>query len=140
MATRTRKEMIDQIAHDTGQPRTTVRALVQQLLNEVIHDLGQGNRLELRNFGVFEIKQQRSRIGHNPKTGEKVEVPPRPTVKFKPGRHMCQVLESADAREGYTNVAGSTSTVYVLQLIDVSPLPEHGIKTPEIHEDTDDVK
>jgi integration host factor subunit beta len=96
MATRTKKEMIDQIAHDTGQPQTTVKALVQQLLNEVIHDLGQGNRLELRNFGVFEINQRRYRMGHNPKTGEKVEVPPRPTVKFKPGRRLCQALEAAD--------------------------------------------
>ena len=100
MATRTKKELIDHIAEATGQSRTTVRAVVQQLLSEVIHELGQGNRLELRNFGVFEIKQWRYRTGHNPKTGEKVEVPPRRTVKFKPGRRMCQALGSADAREG----------------------------------------
>ena len=99
MATRTKKEMIDQIAHATGKPQTTVRAVVQQLLSEVSDELGRGNRLELRNFGVFEIKQRRYRTGHNPKTGEKVEVPPRPKVKFKPGRRMRQALEAADQQD-----------------------------------------
>ena len=92
MATVTKKELIDQIAEATGQKRVVVKNIVQTFLNSIIVELGKGNRLEFRDFGVFEVKQRRARMAQNPKTLEPVEVPPKRTVKFKVGRLMKQTL------------------------------------------------
>ena len=92
MATITKKELIDRIADGTGHRRVQVKKVVQQFLDEIINELGQGNRLEFRDFGVFEVKQRRARMAQNPKTLEPVEVPPKRTVKFKVGRLMKQRL------------------------------------------------
>lgn len=92
MATVTKKELIDQIADATGQKRVIVKQVAQSFLDAIIVELGKGNRLEFRDFGVFEVKQRRARMAQNPKTLEPVEVPPKRTVKFKAGRLMKQTL------------------------------------------------
>lgn len=92
MATVTKKELIDQIADATGQKRVVVKSIVQTFLNNIVVELGKGNRLEFRDFGVFEVKQRRARKAQNPKTLEEVWVPPKRTVKFKVGRLMKQTL------------------------------------------------
>ena len=92
MATITKKELIDRIADATGETRVTVKKTVQSFLDNVIVELGKGNRLEFRDFGVFEIKHRAARMAQNPKTLEPVEVPPKRTVKFKAGRMMQQVM------------------------------------------------
>jgi len=92
MATVTKKELIDRIAEATGETRVTVKKTVQSFLDNVIVELGKGNRLEFRDFGVFEIKHRAARMAQNPKTLEPVKVPPKRTVKFKAGRMMQQVL------------------------------------------------
>lgn len=94
MATVTKKELIDQIAEATKQKRVVVKKIVQSFLDQIIIELGKGNRLEFRDFGVFEVKQRRARMAQNPKTLEPVEVPPKRTVKFKVGRLMKQTLTS----------------------------------------------
>lgn len=88
MATITKKELVDAIAaaHDVKQ--ATVKTVVQAFLDSVIAELGKGNRLEFRDFGVFEVRSRRPRKAHNPKTAEPVAVPARKTVKFKVGRLM----------------------------------------------------
>jgi integration host factor subunit beta len=88
MATITKKELIDRIADGLGIKRVTVKRVVQQFLDEIISELGRGNRLEFRDFGVFECKQRAARIAQNPKTMERVTVPSKRTVKFKVGRLM----------------------------------------------------
>jgi len=88
MATVTKKELVDRIAERTGTKRVAVKKIVQSFLNEVIQELGHGNRLEFRDFGVFETKERAARIAQNPKTLQRVEVPPKRTVKFKVGRMM----------------------------------------------------
>jgi integration host factor subunit beta len=88
MATITKKELIDRIAESTNQRRVQVKRVVQQFLDEIIGELGQGNRLEFRDFGVFETKLRKARKAQNPKTLEPVEVPEKRTVKFKVGRLM----------------------------------------------------
>ena len=95
MATITKKELIDRIADQTGQRRVQVKRVVQQFLDEVISELGQGNRLEFRDFGVFETKVRKARRAQNPKTLEPVSVPEKRTVKFKVGRLMKQKLAAA---------------------------------------------
>jgi integration host factor subunit beta len=88
MATITKKELIDRIADGTGQRRMQVKKVIQQFLDEIISELGNGNRLEFRDFGVFETKMRKARRAQNPKTLEPVEVPEKRTVKFKIGRLM----------------------------------------------------
>lgn len=95
MATITKKELIDRIADQTQQRRVQVKRVVQQFLEQVIAELGKGNRLEFRDFGVFETKVRKARRAQNPKTLEPVSVPEKRTVKFKVGRMMKQKLAAA---------------------------------------------
>ena len=76
----------------TGHRRVQVKKVVQQFLDEIINELGQGNRLEFRDFGVFETKVRKARKAQNPKTLAPVDVPEKRTVKFKVGRLMKQKL------------------------------------------------
>ena len=92
MHTVTKKELVDRIADQIHQKRVVVKKIVQSFLDSIIVELGKGNRLEFRDFGVFEVKQRRARMAQNPKTLEPVEVPPKRTVKFKVGRLMKQTL------------------------------------------------
>jgi len=92
MATVTKKELIDRIADDTGTKRVLVKKIIQNFLDEIVRELGEGNRLEFRDFGVFECKVRAARIAQNPKTLEQVPVPAKRTVKFKIGRMMKQQL------------------------------------------------
>src|ERR1051326_8755638 len=92
MATITKKELIDRIAESAGSRRVQVKRVVQQFLDEIVNELGKGNRLEFRDFGVFETKIRKARKAQNPKTLEPVAVPEKRTVKFKVGRLMKQRL------------------------------------------------
>jgi len=93
MATTTKKELIDRIAEETQIKRADVKRAIQAFLDHVIFELGKGNRLEFRDFGVFETKSRSARVAQNPKTLERVAVPPKRTVKFKIGRLMKERLE-----------------------------------------------
>ena len=88
MSTITKKELIDQIAERTQAKRVLVKSIVQAFLDEIISELSRNNRLEFRDFGVFETRTRAARIAQNPKTLERVEVPAKRTVKFKMGRLM----------------------------------------------------
>ena len=88
MATITKKEFIDRITKKTQCKNITAKEIVQQFLDEISTELGRGNRLEFRDFGVFEVREQAARIAQNPKTLEKVQVPAKQRVKFKMGRIM----------------------------------------------------
>ena len=92
MSTVTKKELIDNIAESTQAKRVVVKRIVQAFLDEIISELGKNNRLEFRDFGVFETRTRASRIAQNPKTLERVEVPAKRTVKFKMGRLMKERL------------------------------------------------
>jgi len=92
MATVTKKELIDHISDATKLKRVVVKKIVQSFLDSIIVELGKGNRLEFRDFGVFEVKQRQPRRAQNPKTLEPVQVPSKRTVKFKVGRLMKATL------------------------------------------------
>jgi integration host factor subunit beta len=92
MATITKKELIDHIADSSKEKRTVVKRIVQNFLDSIIVELGRGNRLEFRDFGVFEVRSRNARMAQNPKTLERVHVPSKRTVKFKVGRMMKQTL------------------------------------------------
>ncbi len=92
-ATRTKKELVDRVADLTGNKRVMVKKVIQTFLDQIINELGKGNRLEFRDFGVFETKLRAARIAQNPKTLERVQVPPKRSVKFKTGRLMKMKLQ-----------------------------------------------
>jgi integration host factor subunit beta len=88
MATITKKELIDRIAEETQAKRILVKRVVQSFLDEIVDELARDNRLEFRDFGIFETRTRSSRIAQNPKTLERVQVPSKRSVKFKMGRLM----------------------------------------------------
>jgi integration host factor subunit beta len=92
MSTITKKELVDRITESTQTKRALVRDTVQSFLDEIISELGKGNRLEFRDFGVFEVKRRAARTAQNPKTLQRVRVPAKRAVKFKMGRLMKQKL------------------------------------------------
>ena len=95
MSTVTKKELIDRIAENTQAKRIVVKSVVQSFLDELVAELAKDNRLEFRDFGVFETKIRAARVAQNPKTLERVQVPAKRTVKFKMGRLMKEKLSSA---------------------------------------------
>ena len=97
--TRTKKELVDRVADLTGNKRVMVKKVIQTFLDQIINELGKGNRLEFRDFGVFETKQRAARIAQNPKTLERVHVPPKRSVKFKTGRLMKLKLQQDTVRD-----------------------------------------
>jgi integration host factor subunit beta len=94
MSTITKKELMDRIADSTQTKRALVRDTVQGFLDEIICELGKGNHLEFRDFGVFEVKGRAARTAQNPKTLERFRVPAKRVVRFKMGRLMKQKLDS----------------------------------------------
>ena len=84
----TKKELVNRISEETGQTKVVVKDILQRFLDEIITELAEGNRLEFREFGVFEVKERAARVAQNPRTLEKVEVPAKRVVKFKVGRLM----------------------------------------------------
>lgn len=93
MRTTTKKDLIERIASQTKQRRTAVKRTVQCFLQNVINELRAGNRIEFRDFGVFETRDRAPRVAQNPKTLERVPIPARKTVKFKIGRLMKEALD-----------------------------------------------
>ena len=84
----TKKEIIIAISEETGIPQVDVKRVLQRAFAQIIESLKSGKTIELRNFGVFKVKQRAPRRGRNPKTGQEVPVPPRRVVVFKPGLLM----------------------------------------------------
>jgi integration host factor subunit beta len=103
MHTVTKKELVDRIADKTQAKRVVAKKIVQSFLDEMIEELSRGNRLEFREFGVFETRQRAARIAQNPRTMEKVPVPPKRTVKFKVGRILKQRLGAPAKAESHKN-------------------------------------
>ena len=113
MTTVTKKELIDRIAERTQAKRVLVKRITQAFLDEIIEELRKNNRLEFRDFGVFESKVRAARTAQNPKTLERVSVPSKRTVKFKVGLLMKQRLSeqppsSASAIGGAAAASGSS--------------------------------
>jgi len=99
MSTITKKEVIDRIAENTNTKRAVVKPVVQSFLDEIIDELAKNNRLEFRDFGVFETKIRAARKAQNPKTMEQVRVPAKRNVKFKMGRLMKQKINTSGNKE-----------------------------------------
>ena len=84
----TKKEIVKQISERIGLTQLKTKEIVQQTFDAIVETLLEVGRIELRNFGVFEVKQRKARKARNPRTGDKVDVPPKNVVTFKPGKEM----------------------------------------------------
>jgi len=89
----TKKDIVLKITDTTGIKQVDVKTIVQQTFDVIIDSLMRNEKVELRNFGVFKIKERRARFGRNPRTGASVPVPPRKVVVFKPGLEMKQKIK-----------------------------------------------
>jgi nucleoid DNA-binding protein len=84
----TKKEIVKQISDRIGLTQLKTKEIVQLTFDAIVDTLLEDKRIELRNFGVFEVKLRKARKARNPRTGEKVDVPPKNVVTFKPGKEM----------------------------------------------------
>jgi integration host factor subunit beta len=84
----TKKEIVKQISERIGLTQLKTKEIVQDTFDAIVDTLIEVGRIELRNFGVFEVKKRKARKARNPRTGEKVDVPPKFVVTFKPGKEM----------------------------------------------------
>jgi len=89
----TKKDIILKVSDDTNLKQIDVKKVVQKTFDCITEALVRGEKIELRNFGVFKIKQRKSRTGRNPRTGQAVPVPPRKVVVFKPGLEMKKMVK-----------------------------------------------
>src|SRR2546430_1017563 len=87
-STVTKKEIVKQISERIGLTQLKTKEIVQQTFDAIVDTLLEVGRIELRNFGVFEVKRRKARKARNPRTGDKVDVPPKNVVTFKPGKEM----------------------------------------------------
>ena len=92
----TKKEIVKRISEDIGLTQLKTKDIVQRTLDAIIDTLVTEGRIELRNFGVFEVKQRAPRKARNPRTGEKVYVPSKNVVTFKPGKEMEELVRKID--------------------------------------------
>ena len=113
MATVTKKNLIQKISQKTGLHPNEVRNVVQQFLDDITDTLASGDRLEFRDFGVFEIVTRKQKIGRNPKNAHvPIVIPERKAVKFTPGKKMKEVVE--EQKGGEAHHSGSEHTSFTM--------------------------
>ena len=96
----TKRDLVVRIADETGLIQQDVYGVIQRTLNYIMESLAKGDTVELRNFGVFEVRERKQRIGRNPNKPENVvTIPPRKVVKFKPGKIMKQLVTERSIME-----------------------------------------
>ena len=81
----TKKDIVMKVSNETNLTQIDVKKIVQKTLDVISDSLQRGETVELRNFGVFKVKNRRGRLGRNPRTGEEVTVPEHKVVVFNPG-------------------------------------------------------
>lgn len=90
--TMTKRELVIKVSNKLGMPQTDVAKIIEGAFQAISRSLASGERWELRDFGVFEVKTRASRIGRNPRTGDQVPVPERKVVTFRPGKRMKELI------------------------------------------------
>ncbi|HEY4232735.1 MAG TPA: HU family DNA-binding protein [Lacipirellulaceae bacterium] len=94
----TKKEIVKTISEEIGMTQLKTKEIVQKTFNAIVNTLVEDHRIELRNFGVFEVKRRAARKARNPRTGEKVFVPEKFVVTFKPGKEMEEKVREMERR------------------------------------------
>ena len=92
----TKKEIVKTISDETGLNQQQIKTIVQKTFDAIVTTLVEEGRIELRNFGVFQVRPRAARKARNPRTGRQVEVPEKFVVTFKPGKIMEQQVNSIE--------------------------------------------
>jgi len=94
----TKKEIVKTISEEIGMTQLKTKEIVQKTFNAIVEALVEERRIELRNFGVFEVKARAARKARNPRTGQRVDVPEKFVVTFKPGKEMEEKVRELEER------------------------------------------
>ena len=95
----TKKEIVKTISEEIGLTQLKTKEIVQKTFDAIVETLVEDGRIELRNFGVFEVKKRAARKARNPRTGTRVDVPTKFVVTFKPGKEMEEKVRLLEERE-----------------------------------------
>ncbi len=90
----TKAELVEEVAKNSDLSKKDAEVIVQTVLDSVIDSLKSGEKVELRGFGSFRLRERAARQGRNPKTGEKVYVPAKKVPYFKPGKDLKELINS----------------------------------------------
>lgn len=96
-STMTKADLIEEVLRVTDLPRKESETVVETVFERIIHALQTGDKIEIRGFGSFRTRQRRGRVGRNPKTGAKVEVPPKKIPFFKPSKELKDFVNNSGA-------------------------------------------
>ena len=108
--TMTKRELVIGVANKLGMTQSDVSRIVEGAFDTIADALTKGERWELRDFGVFEVRTRASRIGRNPRTGDQVPVPERRVVTFRPGKQMKKLVDAGAAAAQEKHPEGQDST------------------------------
>jgi integration host factor subunit beta len=95
--TLTKADLIEEVLRITELPRKESETIVETIFDSIIESIQKGDKIEIRGFGSFRTRQRRGRVGRNPKTGEKVEVPPKKIPFFKPSKELKDFVNNSEA-------------------------------------------
>lgn len=95
----TKRELVIAVADRLGYTQNEVSNVIQAALDAIVESLATGDRLEIRNFGVFEVKSRDARIGRNPRTGEEVPIEQKRVASFKPGKMLKERVQTGPSWE-----------------------------------------
>ncbi|MGH9326770.1 MAG: HU family DNA-binding protein [Terriglobia bacterium] len=110
----TKADLIEEISHAAGMSRKESELIVESVFQSIIRSLREGQKIEIRGFGSFRTRERKSRVGRNPKTGARVEVPAKKIPYFKPSKELKDVVNvgaapseqaSAESQEGHEGPA-----------------------------------
>lgn len=105
----TKKEIVKTISDEIGLTQLKTKEIVQKTFDAIVETLVEDHRIELRNFGVFEVKKRAARKARNPRTGEKVYVPQKFVVTFKPGKEMEERVREMERQAALEDAAREAS-------------------------------
>ncbi len=139
----TKKEIVKAISEELGLTQLKTKEIVQKTFDAIVETLVREKRIELRNFGVFEVKKRAARKARNPRTGERVDVAEKFVVTFKPGKEMeekVRLLEEASAAEAAARAAaagdGTVPMTSPAQLSTPAPQSETPAQAPSTPQET----
>ncbi len=119
----TKKEIVKTISEEIGMTQLKTKEIVQKTFDAIVETLVDEKRIELRNFGVFEVKKRAARKARNPRTGDRVDVPEKFVVTFKPGKEMEEKVRQLEEREAVAAAAARKAAASLLSASETAPIP-----------------
>ena len=127
----TKKEIVKTISEEIGLTQLKTKEIVQKTFDAIVDTLVDEQRIELRNFGVFEVKRRAARKARNPRTGEKVFVPEKFVVTFKPGKEMEERVRELERRANEEAKARAAAEALAAQQAARAPAPFSAASPPD---------